>query len=121
MNNENIEIWACCYSEKEDVSVSCGFYINSISSFDKLKTKEMIYEELSESFWENHFEFEAGIEKAEKLLLSNADLTPYDAFFEVFGHFSVSYEKDGEMIYFDLDMPMRTWSISKCRNSSRTN
>ena len=70
-----IQIMACCYSEKEDVSIGFGTSFDSDSELlDELDT-EWIDVGMSESFWENHFEFEPGIEKAKKLADCNSELS----------------------------------------------
>ena len=98
-----IEIWACCYSEKADVSISFG---TSVESFDgdlsSLDT-EWIYEGMGDSFWENHEEFEAGIAQAEALQKSDNTMTLHQAMFAVFGDFVLSYEVDGEEKELDID------------------
>ena len=62
-----IEIWACCYSEKADVSISFGTSVESIDGCAETLDVEWIYEGMSDSFWENHEEFELGISQAEAL------------------------------------------------------
>lgn len=81
------EIIACCYSEKEDVGIGFGTSFDSDEeSLDTLDT-EWIDVGMSESFWENHFEFEPGIKKAKQLIQSNSHLTFRQALYTVFGDF----------------------------------
>lgn len=100
------EISACCYSEKEDVGIGFGVSFDSDEeSIDSLDT-EWIDVGMSESFWENHFEFEPGIEKAKLLVEHNSQLTFRQALYSVFGDFTISFEIDGEEVKpaFELDV-----------------
>lgn len=104
------EISACCYSEKADVSIGFGIFFDSDEeSIDTLDT-EWIDVGMSEPFWENHFEFEPGIEKAKQLVENNSNLTFRQALYTVFGDFSISYEVDGEEVRpnfkFDVNQAM---------------
>lgn len=62
-----INIMAYCYSEKEEVSIGFGTSFSSEDSIDIIDT-EWIDVGMSESFWENHQEFEPGIVKANQLI-----------------------------------------------------
>ena len=104
MKIENVEVGVCCHSKKEGVSISCTFNIASLDSCNESETIEMIYFGLSEAFWENHFEFASGIEKAKQFLASTPGLTSKLALFEVFGHFDITYETDGEKIDLGLNI-----------------
>lgn len=98
------EISACCYSEKEDVGIGFGVSFDSDEeSIDSLDT-EWIDVGMSESFWENHFEFEPGIEKAKQLVEHNSQLTLRQALYAIFGDFYISYEIDGEEIMFGTEL-----------------
>ena len=98
-----IEIWACCYSEKSDTSISFGTSVETVDgSFDATDT-EWIYVGMSESFWENHWEFEAGIEQATILQREDKALTSRQALFNVFGHFELAYQIDGEEVDLNID------------------
>ena len=100
------EISACCYSEKEDVGIGFGVSFDSDEeSIDNIDT-EWIDVGMSESFWENHFEFEPGIEKAKLLVEHNSQLTFRQALYSVFGDFAISFEIDGEEVKpaFELDV-----------------
>ena len=106
------EIWAYCYSEKEDVSIAFGtsFETNE-ETLESLGT-DWIDEGLSDSFWENHHEFEPGINKAKALLNQNNSLTIREALFMVFGKFSISYEVDGKETNLLLDLDINDWVYS---------
>ena len=98
------ELWAYCYSEKEDVSIAFGTSFDpNEETVDSLDT-DWIDEGLSDSFWENHHEFELGIDKAKALLTQNNSLTIREALFVVFGEFSISYEVDGKETELSLDV-----------------
>jgi len=98
------EISAYCYSQKENVGIGFGVTFNSDEeSIDTLDT-EWIDIGVSESFWENHFEFEPGIEKAKLLIRSNPALSFRQALYIVFGDFSLSYEIGGEEINLNLEL-----------------
>ena len=99
-----VEIWAHCYSEKENVSISFGISVDASVSIDEFNDTEWIDEGMSDSFWENYYEFEPGIEKANALLDNNPSLTLKEALFNVFGHFSISYEMDGKEIKLNFDI-----------------
>lgn len=98
------EISAYCYSEKENVGT--GFGLSFDSSEDSIKTIgiDWIIVGMSESFWENAFEFDAGIEKASMLIEENSNLTYRQALYEVFGDFILSYEMDGKAIDFKCEI-----------------
>lgn len=98
-----IEIRACCYSEKVDVSISFGTSIESINGDLSSLDTEWIYEGMGDSFWENYEEFEVGIAQVEAMLKSDSTLTKRQAMFAVFGNFALSYEVDGEEKELDLD------------------
>ena len=95
---KEVHIQAYCYSEKEDVGIGFGLYYDPKE--DSLETidSEWINIGMSESFWENSFEFDNGIEKAIKYLSTNNTLAYKDALFAIFGDFSISFEVDGEEI-----------------------
>ena len=98
-----IEIWACCYSEKTGTSISFGTSVEAIdSSFDATDI-EWIDVGMSESFWENRWEFEAGIEQATILQSEDKNLTFRQALFNVFGHFELAYQIDGEEVDLNID------------------
>ena len=100
------EISACCYSEKEGVGVSFGVSFDAEEdTIDTLDT-EWIWVGMSESFWENYFEFEDSIEKAKQLMQNDSNLTFREALYSVFGEFSIYYEIDGEEIKpsFEIDV-----------------
>lgn len=91
-----IEIFACCYSEKSDASIGFGIGFDSEDGVIDFEETNWIFEGMGDSFWENHFEFESGIQQAEALMDTNPKLTLRDALFAVFGHFEISYEVNGE-------------------------
>ena len=93
---KEINIQAHCWSEKEDIGIGFGLtYESEKDSLDTLDT-EWIYIGMSESFWENAFEFDAGIEKASVLWETDGTLSYKEALFSVFGNFSITYEVNGE-------------------------
>lgn len=89
-------IWACCYSTKEDVSISFGTTISSDAFSTNDIDADCISEGLSDSFWENYSDFEEGINKAKELQKENAALTDKEALYQVFGEFSISFEVNGQ-------------------------
>ncbi len=95
MDSREIEIWICLSSEKESVSLSWGVSYNPEEDPDGPGTDWLFDGTDGESFWENYSDFEPGIEKAKQLIELNPSLSFRQALFEVFGHFSVSYEVDG--------------------------
>lgn len=107
------EIWAYCYSEKEEVSIAFGTSFDPNEETIDLLDTAWIDEGISDSFWENHHEFEPGIEKAIDLLNKNNSLTIREALFMVFGEFSISYEVDGKEtdLSFDVDINECIYSL----------
>ena len=59
-----IEISVCCYSEKESAGIGFGSSVDSIDNLFK-NYEDFDIDTMQESFWENYFEFEDGIEKPE--------------------------------------------------------
>lgn len=108
-----IEIWACCYSEKADVSISFGKTIESEDGYIDLLDTEWIYEGMSDSFWENHEEFELGISQAEALRNSDCSMTFHQALYNVFGNFTLCYEVDGaeNNLEFDVDANISMYAL----------
>lgn len=108
-----IEIWACCYSEKADVSISFGTSIDSsdgdLSYFDT----DWIFAGMSDSFWENHEEFEAGIAQAEVMKNNDDTLTFHQALFAIFGDFTLCYEVNGEEmdLAYDFDVNASMYAL----------
>jgi hypothetical protein len=102
--SNGVKIWAHCYSEKESVSISFGTSIDATMSIEEFHDTDWIDEGLAESFWENYDEFVPGIEKAKTLLNNNPKLTMKAVLLDVFGHFFMSYEKDGEEIQLEFDI-----------------
>ena len=97
------EIIAYCYSEKADVSVSCGSTVDSTNGTIDISDAEWIYVGMSEAFWENHCEFEPGIAKAEATRIHDPSLTYNQALWSVFGSFILAYEINGEKIALDFE------------------
>lgn len=91
-----VEIFASCNSEKTDASIGFGTGFESATGGIDLEDTDWIFEGMGDSFWENHDEFEAGIQQAEVVMGENPGLTFRDALFAVFGHFSITYEVNGE-------------------------
>ena len=98
-----IEIWACCYSEKADVSISFGTSVEFSDECAAILDVEWIYEGMSDSFWENHEEFEDGIAKAEALHRNDNSLTLHQALYKIFGDFRLCYEVDGKERDLNID------------------
>ena len=96
----DVEISACCYSEKEDVSIGFGIVFDADKESVERLDNDWLWVGISESFWENCEEFEHGIDNAKKLLEVNSDLTYRQALYRVFGDFNISYEVEGKE--FDL-------------------
>ena len=89
-------IWACCYSELTDTSVSFGISIEDESEPIEAIGIEWICEGISESFWENCHEFEPYIEVVKAQLQSNPSLDSRQVLTDLFGKFVISYEVNGE-------------------------
>ena len=87
------DIYVSSYSEKEDASISVGASIDADE--DELEVDVLV---MQESFWENYFVFEPGIEKVKTLLKNDSGITLRQAIIDVFGHFYVSIEIDGDEI-----------------------
>lgn len=98
------EISAYCYSEKENVGIGFGLSFDSIEDSIETIGYDWINIGMSESFWENAFEFDAGIEKASMLADENPNLTYRQALYEVFGDFCLSYTMDGIDIDFKCEI-----------------
>lgn len=96
-----IEIHASCYSEKADVSI--GFGITCESKSDNLSEVgyEWIFEGISDSFWENYEEFEAGIFQAKIINANNSSITFRQALYAVFGNFDLEFEVNGVLVELD--------------------
>lgn len=86
-------IYVSSYSEKEDASISVGASLEA----DENELEIDVYV-MQEAFWENYFEFEPGIEKVKLLLESDSNITLRQAIVDVFGHFYISIEIDGDEI-----------------------
>jgi len=87
----SIELYAVCSSKKEDVSIACG-----TSDYEDA---DWFWIGMSESFWENAFEFEIGINKTKKLI--ETGISVEEAIRMVFGHFELSYTFNG----FECSLP----------------
>ena len=113
MEDKEIEIWVCCRSEKVDADISCGITISERDYQTELPEPAWIYEGLSDAYWENYFEFEPYTEKAE-ILLKNGEFVDYkEALFSILGHFSLSFEVDGEKkdLAYNIDVDELMYSI----------
>jgi hypothetical protein len=97
------EVWVTCYSEKTDISISCGIYIDSADGSIDISDTGIIYEGLSESFWENYREFEESVEQADSKQESDPTLSFEQAILSVFGHFFISCTIDGKEIDLGID------------------
>ena len=98
-----LEILVCCYSRKADVLISFGATVGGANGAVDTSDSDWIYEGVSDSFWENHYEFEPGIAKAEAARMSDPSLTYHQALWAVFGSFSLTYEVNGEKIVLDFE------------------
>ena len=103
--SEEMNIWACCYSELTDASVSFGISIEDESESIETLGDEWIWVGMSESFWENCHEFEPYIEKVKSQLQNEPSLSSRQALTDVFGCFLISYEVNGEEkeLPFEID------------------
>ena len=101
---QDIEIMACCYSEKGDVSIDFGTSYSSEDGLLDHLDAEWIYTGMGESFWENIDEFKGGIEKAKQYIQDNPDLSFRQALYSIFGDFFISYEINGEEADIDLEV-----------------
>lgn len=97
------EVWVTCYSEKTDISISCGIYIDSADGSIDISDTGIIYEGLSESFWENYREFEEGVEQADFKQKSDPTLSFEQAILSAFGHFFISCTINGKEIDPGID------------------
>ena len=104
MNESESTLMIYFYSETEDVSlgfgISCDPETDSIESLDT----NWICEVMSEAFWENHKDFESGIEKATIIAENNPEITQRDALIKIFGDFIASYEFDRQETELHLDI-----------------
>lgn len=100
------EITAYCYSEKEDVSIGFGVSFNIAEESIETIGTDWIDEGISDSFWENHYEFELGIEKAKQLMSVESNLTFRQALYSVFGDFLITFQVNGEekQLNFEFDL-----------------
>lgn len=97
-----IDIHACCYSEKADVGISFGKSVKD--RYLDASDIEWIFEGMGDSFWENHEEFEPGIAQAKAMQQNNVGLTFRQALFATFGHFNLYFEINGESAELDIDI-----------------
>ena len=100
---EYIEFWLTCSSEATGTSISagcCGDYTWDESKDLKEIVDRILQDSFSDSFWENHDEFDEGIDIAHKLSAINEHITFDQALRVVFGHFTFSLEKNGEPCAF---------------------
>lgn len=104
MDSREVEIWICLSSEKESVSLSWGISYDPEENPDGPGTDWLFDGTSGESFWENYSDFEPGIEKAKQLNELDPSLSFRQALFEVFGHFTVSYEVNGDETELDYDI-----------------
>jgi len=96
---EYIEFWLTCSSEATGASISagcCGDYTQDESKDLKVIVDCILQDSFGDSFWENHDEFEEGIDIAERLSAINKHITFDQALRIVFGHFTFSLKKNGE-------------------------
>lgn len=109
MNNE-LEIWVRCSSEKECCFLEFG---TCLSPEEKLDGIDWVYEGISDSFWENYSDFEPGIDKARQLVHNNPSMSFKEALFEMFGHFSVTYQVNGctKKLNINVDYDETIYSI----------
>lgn len=98
------QLWICCFSDKEEVSISFGASIDSYDLANGNLDTDSIIESLSDSYWENCDEFENGKDKAKLLQKEDGILTYKDALYKVFGDFSMSFEVDGEEVNLSVDI-----------------
>ena len=94
------EVEAYCYSEKVDVSLSFGIEYNG--SLDELGT-DWIFEGISDSFWENYYEFEEYNNQA-KEIANNKNIEYEEALEMVFGHFAISFVVDGKPVTWNSNL-----------------
>lgn len=94
MDDREIEIMAYCSSEKESASIGFGVSY-TLKDHPDGPGMDWIGEGFADSFWENYYEFEPGIERAKQLMQMNPEMSFREALFKVFGKFSVTYEVDG--------------------------
>ena len=90
MGTDHQDIDVSCFSEKAGIALGFGYSVDENTAED-----EQIANGIEESFWENHYEFEPGIDKAKKLLADNTYSSLRDALKEVFGHFQLTFVIDG--------------------------
>ena len=98
LKNVNLEetiddIYVSFYSEKEDASIFIGATLEPY----EMKLEVDVFT-MQESFWENYFVFEEGIEKVKAILETDSKMTLRQAIVAVFGHFYISVEIDGDEI-----------------------
>lgn len=96
-----IEVHACCYSEKADVAIGFGISYECKSGNLSDAGYEWIFEGISDSLWENHEEFEAGIAQAKTLSAENSSMTFQQALYAIFGDLGLEFEVNGELAELD--------------------
>ena len=104
MDSRDVEIWISLSSEKESVSLGWGISYDPEENPDGPGTDWLFDGTSGESFWENYSDFEPGIEKAKQLIELDPSLSFRQALFEVFGHFTVSYEVNGDETELDYNI-----------------
>ena len=111
MYSDDVEILLNCFSEKENAGFGFGYSIELDNipldvngNYNLLKIQEMFWEEyfdifvMQESFWENYHEFENGLAKAHTVLERNNQLTLRQTLFDVFGHFQIIFNINGDEV-----------------------
>ena len=87
----------CCYSDKVQLPIMLEIDPDlnewSIEDIDP----NCIDEGCSEYYWENHFEFEPYIARIESIRSKDKNINFNDAVFEVFGHFHLRFEVEGQI------------------------
>ncbi|MBQ6532618.1 MAG: hypothetical protein IJI33_06415 [Solobacterium sp.] len=96
------EMWGYCRSECVDVP-PLAFGLEFTGSVDE-QDSEWIYEGIGDSYFENSWQFDDYIEKANQLINSKG-ISREAALKQIFGRFIISFEIDGKpaIIKYDED------------------
>ena len=113
-DKEYLDISITCYSEKVDASIGFGFSIEATENVlgEQFELDILL---MQEAFWENYYEYEPGVEMARSMMKDNPSLTYKQALREVFGHFKIAYQVDGQEmdgnLEFDADIEECMYSM----------
>lgn len=100
------EIWATVDNEKMSINMMFGSSFTNRAEFCALLFDPCwIYDGLNSYYWENHYEFERGLESAQQLA-EDVSISYEQALQEVFGPFVIKYEIEDQQInpFFNINV-----------------